>query len=174
MVNPAHRASGMAGNADTNKTATKTTEKVRVSQTVESLQKEQASRRANANDNKAAAPSKSFPKPQPLIKHKAAQLHIATSPKSDAPKVLVDELDSLHRAVAATPIDKPTKIHFKATTGPPPSPTYFISERRTYTQRVKKKIAGAEGDKRRYSQKAGQSRSSDGNIKLPHWYWFSR
>jgi hypothetical protein len=182
MVKPVYRVSEKAGKADAKKTATKTTQEIRVSQTIEGLQKNKTSRKADAKDNKTMAPTKSFPKSQRLPQYRAEQAHIATAPKSDARKAPVDELDSHHRAVAATPIDRATKIHFKATSGPPSSPTYFISERRTYAQRVEKQIEEAEErDKPRYSKKAPKEASyipstefPQQTIRLSPDYWNTR
>jgi hypothetical protein len=173
MVKPALGASGMAGKADTKKIATKATQKVRVSHKVEALQKEKASQKVDAKDKTATAPNKLLSKPHRIPEHKTMQAQTPTIIIAETIEPTPEDGNSLHARVLNLP--KPNKIHFTETTDPPLLLAYFISERRTYSQRVKQKIAETDSrDKICYSQKAGQSRSSDGCIKLLRGYWFSR
>jgi hypothetical protein len=164
MAKPARKASQMAGKANMKMAATKMAQKGKPSQ------KGTLAQKAKAKDNNLSATTNPSPSPktQQSPKHKAAQVHTAAASEADTHN------DSLHSTIAHTTFEKPQKIHFTATTGPPPNPAYFISERRTYRQRVRKQIAAAEErDKRHYSQKA-EARNSSGPIKLPHYYWLRR
>jgi hypothetical protein len=182
MVKPALRASGMGGKADTKKRATKATQNVRVSHTVEGLQKEKALQKANAKDNGATVSTKSLPTPQHVSKHKVVQACIPGTTETHTTKEPINEPDSLHCAVATTSIDKSTKIHITATKGPPCSPIYFISERRTYAQRVKNQIEEAEERERpHYSKKSTKkppylpsTQFPQKTIRLSPDYWNTR
>jgi hypothetical protein len=154
MANPAREASQTAGKADMKKAMVDTAQKGKLSQ------KDKPSQKVNAKDTKAPAPTKPSPAQQQQPKHKALRLQTPAAAKADIPSVAVDEADSFHCTIAKTSFDKPEKIHFTATTGPPRNPTYFISERRTYSQRVRKQIAEAEERDKPHYPKLGTKKAS--------------
>jgi hypothetical protein len=178
MATPAREASQTAGKADMKKAIVDTAQKGKLSQ------KDKSSQKVNAKDTKAPAPNKPSPaqQQQQQPKHKAVRLQTPAAAKADIPSVAVDEADSFHCTIAETSFDKPEKIHFTATTGPPRNPTYFISERRTYRQRVRKQIAEAEKRDKLHYPKLGTEKAPylpstqfpQKGIRLPPNYWNTR
>jgi hypothetical protein len=178
MAKPAREASQTAGKADMKKAMVDTAQKGKLSQ------KDKSSQKVNAKDTKAPAPIKPSPaqQQQQQAKHKAVRLQTPAAAKADIPSVAVDEADSFHCTIAETSFDKPEKIHFTATTGSPRNPTYFISEHRTYRQRIRKQIAEAEERDKPHYSKLGTKKAPylsstqfpQQGIRLSPDYWNTR